>query len=114
MPEKEVNWKENIVGKIAKRQQIWKFTYNQILISAKFYSIMLSFTTMKIGIFQVRFIMFPLVEFPKICWTVKLICALSSAFWFKKIHDQIWGRGRKDKIANSKETAFVTPIFFSF
>ena len=84
MPEKEANWKENTVGKIAKRQQIWKFTYNQIPILAKFYSIVLSFTTMKIGIFQVRFIMFPLMEFPKICWTVKLICALSSAFWFKK------------------------------
>ena len=24
------------------------------------------------------------MEFPKIYWTVKLICALSSAFWFKK------------------------------
>ena len=86
MPEKEVNWKENTVGKIAKRQQIWKFTYNQIPILAKFYSIVLSFTTMKIGIFQVRFIMFPLVEFPKICWTVKHICALPSAFWLKNIY----------------------------
>ena len=70
---------------------------------------------MKIGIFQVRFIMFPLVESPKICWTVKLICALSSAFWLKwNSSDQVWDRGRKDKIANSKETSFVTPIFSAF
>ena len=39
MPEKEVNWKENTVRKIAKRQQIWKSTHAQIPILAKLYSI---------------------------------------------------------------------------
>ena len=42
-PGKEVNWKENAVGKIAKRRQlprhIRKFTLVQILILVKFYSI---------------------------------------------------------------------------
>ena len=33
----------------------------------------------KTGIFQVKFITFPSVEFPKICWTVKHICVLPSA-----------------------------------
>ena len=30
---------------------------------------------------------FPSVELPKICWTVKYICALPSACWLKKIHE---------------------------
>ena len=42
-PGKEVNWKENTVGKIAKRRQLprhlRKFTLAQILILVKFYSI---------------------------------------------------------------------------
>ena len=54
------------------------------------------------------------MEFPKICWTVKLICALSSAFWFKKFMTKFEVEEEKIKIAISKETAFVTPIFFSF
>ena len=37
------------------------------------------FWTKKIGIFGIRFIALPWVEFPKICWTVKHIRALSSA-----------------------------------
>ena len=38
-PEKEVNRKENTVGKIAKRRQIRKFTHAHILILTKFYYI---------------------------------------------------------------------------
>ena len=103
-------------GKDCQKATDLKVYPNQIPVLAKFYSIMLSFMTMKIGIFQVRFIMFPLVEFPKICWTVKLICALSSAFWLKKIHKtkfEIEEEKIKSQIAKNW-TAFVTPIFFGF
>ena len=61
-PEKEVNQRENTVGKIAKRRQIRKFTHAPI------------------GIFRARYMAFPSVEFPKIFWTIKHICALPSAF----------------------------------
>ena len=37
------------------------------------------FVTKKIWIFQVKFIIFPSVEFPKICWTIEHICVLPSA-----------------------------------
>ena len=78
-PEKEVNRKEDTVGKIAKRRQIVtdsKVYASWIQILARFYSITWFFATKEIGIFRVRFIAFPWVEFPKICWTVKHICAL--------------------------------------
>ena len=65
------------------------------------------------GNFPVRFIASPSVEFPKICLTIKHICALPSAYW-KKSLDQIRDGGRKHKTANSKETAFVTPTFWAF
>ena len=67
-PEKEVNRKENTVGKIAKRRLIATDS-NQMQILAKFYSITHYFATKKIEIFRARFIAFPWVEFPKICWT---------------------------------------------
>ena len=35
------------------------------------------------GNFPIRFIASPSVEFPKICWTIKHICALPSAYWKK-------------------------------
>ena len=44
-----------------------------------------SFAIKKIGIFQARFIAFTSVEFPKICRTVKHICALPSAVSIKQI-----------------------------
>ena len=78
---KEVNQKENTVEKIAKRRQIRKSTYAQTPISAKFHSIPYCFAAKKIGIFRVRLIAFPIIEFPKLCWTVKHICALPSACW---------------------------------
>ena len=56
-----------------------------------------------------------LSRFPKICWSVEQICALPSLHVDnKKSEDQIWDRGRKHKIANSEETALVTPIFSGF
>ena len=76
---KEVNQKENTVEKIAKRRQIRKSTYAQTPISAKFHSITYCFAAKKIGIFRVRLIAFPIIEFPNLCWTVKHICALPSA-----------------------------------
>ena len=80
---KEVNRKENTVEKIAKRRQIRKSTYAQTPISAKFHSITYCFAAKKIGsiyyYFRVRLIAFPIIEFPKLCWTVKHICALPSA-----------------------------------
>ena len=56
-----------------------KSTYAQTPISAKFHSITYCFAAKKIGIFRVRLIAFPIIEFPKLCWTVKHICALPSA-----------------------------------
>ena len=67
------------MGKIAKRRQIRKFTHALIEILAKFYTIT-CFVTKKIGIFRARYMAFPSVEFPKIFWTIKHICALPSAF----------------------------------
>ena len=66
-PEKEVNRKENTLGKKLptgdRSRHIRKFRHAQIQILAKFYSITCCFATKKIGIFRARFIAFPLVEF---------------------------------------------------
>ena len=78
-PDREVNRKENTVEKITKRRQNRKFTHVNIKILAKFYSITYCFAAKKIRIFRARFVAFPLVEFPKICWTVKHIFAPPSA-----------------------------------
>ena len=111
-PQKEVNRKENTVGKIVTRRLIRKSTHAQIPILVKFYSIAKGFSKNRIGIFRVRFIEFPSEwNFPKICWIVKHICApFLSPCWWKKFKDQIWDRERKHKIANSEETAFITPF----
>ena len=72
--EKKTSWDRLPQGD--RSRQIRKFTHTQIQILARFYSITWCFTTKKIGISRARFIAFPSVEFPMICWTVKHICAL--------------------------------------
>ena len=52
------------------------------------------------------------MKFPKICWTVKYICALPSGCWLKKNHKTEFDRRRKHEIANSGETTLETPVFF--
>ena len=96
-------------------RQIRKFTHAQIYILAKFYSITLCFATKKTEIFRAWFLTFPSVKFPKIFWTVKHICVVPSRpVDKKKLYDQIWDGRRKNKIANSEEIAFITPIFSAF
>ena len=58
---------------------IQKSMHAKIPILANFHSITQYFATKKIGIFQVKFVTFPSVKFPKICWTIKHICVLPSA-----------------------------------
>ena len=84
---KEVSRKENTVEKIAKRRQIRKSPYAQTPISAKFHSITYCFAAKKIGIFRVRLIAFPIIEFPKLCWTVKhnMFHSITYCFAAKKI-----------------------------
>ena len=67
------------LGKVAKRRQIRKSMHAQILILTKFDSMTKFLASNKIGIFRVRFIAIPSVEFSKICWIVKHICALLSS-----------------------------------
>ena len=76
--------KKNTAGKIAKRRQ--NATDSKVsacsdidLGEVLFHYVM--FCDRKTGIFRARFIAFPSVEFPNICWTVRYICALLSTCW---------------------------------
>ena len=52
------------------------------------------------------------MEFPKICWSVKYICAFLVPVDYKKNHKTEFDRRRKHEIANSGETTLETPVFF--
>ena len=61
-------------------RQVRKFTSAQIDLGEVLFDYVM-FCDRKTGIFRARFVAFPSVEFPKICWTVKYICALLSSCW---------------------------------
>ena len=61
-------------------RQVRKFTSAQIDLGKVLFDYVM-FCDRKTGIFRARFVAFPSVEFPKICWTVKYICALLSSCW---------------------------------
>ena len=115
-PEEEVNRKEDTLGKIAKRRQIATNSNvyaSQIQILARFYSITCGFMTKKIGIFRARFIAFPSVEFPKIYWTVKHICALLLPV-DKKIHKTKFEVKEENKNLQIARTLSLLPLFYFF
>ena len=76
--------KKSTAGKIAKRRQIATgskvYVCSDIDLGEVLFDYVM-FCDRKTGIFRARFVAFPSVEFAKICWTVKYICALLSSCW---------------------------------
>ena len=69
----------------------------------------------KSGAYRVRFVAFPSVEFPKICWTVKHICALPDDWWVKKFKKTKFEIEEENTtLQKREETPFIAPIFSAF
>ena len=79
-PEKEVNRKENSLGKIAKRRQTATDSKVYAYVDIELGEVLFRFVIFcdKENRNLARFIAFPSAEFPKIYWTVKHIYALPS------------------------------------
>ena len=104
-PDKEINQKGNTVGKIAKGQQIRVYaSLDTDLGEVSFHYV--CFKTKEIAIFQVRFIAFPSMEFPKVCWTLTIFLPFLVPV-NKKIRPSY-------NISNSEETAFLNLFFLGF
>ena len=82
-PEKEVNRKENTLGKIAKRRQTATDSKVYAYVDIELGEVLFRFVIFcdKENRNLARFIAFPSAEFPKIYWTVKHIYALPSVCW---------------------------------